>query len=88
MFFFPSSHAMFLAIWITADLLELAWFTLHQHCLHRIARWPATRFVMNPDIGAMKMMLPGRLKRTICLPAACAMNSAPLVFTSKTYTKP
>jgi hypothetical protein len=39
---------------------------------------------MLPLMDAIKMMLPGWLYFTICLPAACAVNKTPLVLTSIT----
>jgi hypothetical protein len=43
-----------------------------------------TRLVTVPDIDAMRMILPGIPNLSICRPAACAVNNAPLVFTSST----
>lgn len=43
-----------------------------------------TRFVIDPDIDAIRMILPGVPNRSICRPAACAVNNTPLVFTSST----
>lgn len=40
--------------------------------------------VMLPLMEAMRMILPGQLYFAICLPAACAVNRTPLVFTSMT----
>lgn len=40
-----------------------------------------TLFVMEPLIEAIRMMLPLFPKRTICLPAACAVNNTPFVLT-------
>jgi hypothetical protein len=55
----------------------------HQRQVGTPARYD-TLFVMVPLIEAINVMLPLFPKRTICLPAACTVNSTPFVLTSIT----
>lgn len=55
---------------------HVIWETLHRDMLRL-----RTLFVMEPLIEAINMMLPLFPKRAICLPAACAVYSTPLVLT-------
>lgn len=90
-FFSPSSQAMLRAICSTAALELLydtqAWPYTGSACkLGHSNLWEIrTLLVILPDIDAIRMMLPPRPKRDICLPAACAVKRTPLVLTSRTF---
>ena len=60
---------------------------LHLSTLHPPSQSLLTLFVMLPDIDAIRMMLPPCPNRAICRPAACAVNSTPVVFTSTTCVR-
>lgn len=90
-FFSPSSQAMLRAICKTAALEVLydtqAWpYTGSAYKLGHSSLWEIrTLLVILPDIDAIRIMLPPRPKRDICLPAACAVKRTPLVLTSRTF---
>ena len=90
-FFSPSSHAILRAICSTADLDVLydthAWSCIQLSLVRTSHSGLLTLFVILPDMDAMRIILPPRPNRAICRPAACAVNSTPVVFTSSTYAQ-